>query len=275
MDTADSILSHPLEELSQVWLEGSTHGGGWQDERVIWSSRDMPFLVTYSKARCPALQRAAQDEPARQCLGHCYSFLMCATSNPSWQPSWLSSLKPRWLGALLSKVLKLATNWLLEGKIEPVHNMWDVVWGAGTGAAGCVERQEGHPSVCTDQCPRAADLDACAGAKGRRAHGITRRQEVRSHFGCCLLLQEPPHGNIARGEMSTAGVQRCSQLTHRPLRKSSSPNIKNTGMLHAVPTSRRRQCMGRCGRAMHHWAQPMLLYPRGLPGRTLLGCTAF
>ena len=63
MDTADSILSHPLEELSQVWLEGSTHGGGWQDERVIWSSKDMPFLVTYSKVGCPALKRAMQEEP--------------------------------------------------------------------------------------------------------------------------------------------------------------------------------------------------------------------
>ena len=70
--------------------------------------------------------------------------------------------------------------------------MWGAVLGAGTGAAGCVERQKGAPSVCTGQgalC--AAALDACAGAEGRSAHGITRRQEVSPRADHWLLLQGP------------------------------------------------------------------------------------
>ena len=70
-DTADSILSHPLEELSQVWLEGRASAGssGWQDELVIWSSKDMPYLVTYSKVHCPAMPPADDNQMRRNVAG--------------------------------------------------------------------------------------------------------------------------------------------------------------------------------------------------------------
>ena len=54
---------------------------------------------------------------------------------------------------------------------------------AGAATAGCVERQEGHPSACAHQGALCgAALDAPAGAEGRSADGITRRQEVRSQL---------------------------------------------------------------------------------------------
>ena len=42
-----SVLPHPLEELQAVGVEG----GAWQGDGVVWASREVPFVATYSAVR--------------------------------------------------------------------------------------------------------------------------------------------------------------------------------------------------------------------------------
>ncbi|KAK9819154.1 hypothetical protein WJX81_007250 [Elliptochloris bilobata] len=46
-----SVLAHPLEELQAAGVEG----GAWQGDSVVWASRELPYLATYS----PGLARLA------------------------------------------------------------------------------------------------------------------------------------------------------------------------------------------------------------------------
>lgn len=46
------MLSHPLEEVEEIRVDaGSAKSGAgaeWREERVVWSSQDVPLLVTHS-----------------------------------------------------------------------------------------------------------------------------------------------------------------------------------------------------------------------------------
>ena len=42
-----SVLPHPLEQLQAAAVEG----GAWQGETLVWASRELPYLATYSPVR--------------------------------------------------------------------------------------------------------------------------------------------------------------------------------------------------------------------------------
>jgi hypothetical protein len=50
-----SLLTHPLGHLSPVVADVSLRSGipgslaGWPGERILWSGRNLPYVVTYSK----------------------------------------------------------------------------------------------------------------------------------------------------------------------------------------------------------------------------------
>jgi hypothetical protein len=49
------VLSHPLEDVEDIRADTSGAksgaGGEWREECVVWSSQDVPLLVTHSAVR--------------------------------------------------------------------------------------------------------------------------------------------------------------------------------------------------------------------------------
>lgn len=62
------ILVHPLEGIQEV--EMGSGGGGWDEERVVWSSTHVPYLVTHS-----GVSRRGGPMPGRHVVPHAPEFM--------------------------------------------------------------------------------------------------------------------------------------------------------------------------------------------------------
>lgn len=66
----DAVLSHPLDDPEGVQVDSSSakSGAEWKEERVVWSSMDVPLLVTHSPVRRPIQAHAYLLESGPACL---------------------------------------------------------------------------------------------------------------------------------------------------------------------------------------------------------------
>jgi hypothetical protein len=63
-DHGCSLMIHPLDEPQQLSAPITTNSSAsWQDEGVIWTSTELPYLATYSKV--------TRKTPARQWYEYC------------------------------------------------------------------------------------------------------------------------------------------------------------------------------------------------------------
>jgi hypothetical protein len=62
VDVNPHVLQHPLEEAEEISLHFSNSGRigsscrGWEGESVVWTSTEIPIVVTVNKVHAPVMK---------------------------------------------------------------------------------------------------------------------------------------------------------------------------------------------------------------------------